>query len=158
MDISSVKSKMGIATRYFEVTVTLTKKNFMDIPNVVVEGCHPLCWSCGAVGHLSKSCPGKRPTPQPQLPKSREGTGTITKSPKGGLSEWTDVTKKGSKTAASPHSRMFHIKRRQRSWPHPQKSSNKSTSRSFQGPQQDYFYHLAINHSTVFCKLQRILF
>lgn len=92
VDISSVKSKVGIATGDFEVTVTLTKKNFMDIPNVlicgsrpiyVVEGCHPLCWSCDTVRHLSKSCLEKRPAPQPKLPTSRETTGTetITKLP-----------------------------------------------------------------------------
>lgn len=35
MDVSSVKSKAGIVTGEFAVMVPLTRKNFMDIPNVL---------------------------------------------------------------------------------------------------------------------------
>lgn len=56
----------GIATGVFVVQVTLIQKSFREIPNVlicwekmmpvVVEGRRPYCWSCSALGHISKAC------------------------------------------------------------------------------------------------------
>lgn len=55
-DVSTVKSKVGIATGNLEILITADRENFMKIPNVllcsgcpisvVVDGCQPLCWSC----------------------------------------------------------------------------------------------------------------
>lgn len=63
--ISTVKSKAEITTSDVEIMVTVNRKNFMDIPNVlicggrkiyvVVEGWRPLCWFCGTAGHLLNS-------------------------------------------------------------------------------------------------------
>ncbi|CAE1242006.1 unnamed protein product [Acanthosepion pharaonis] len=87
--VSAVKSKAGIATEDVEVIVTVTRKNFVAIPNVLtfegrpiyvtVEGRRPLCWACGVVGHLSKTCPGKRPEPQPENTTAKEKTDTSAK-------------------------------------------------------------------------------
>lgn len=53
----------------------------MEIPNilicegrpiyVVVDRHRPLCWACGAAGHLLKACPGMRPESQPQPTTSK---------------------------------------------------------------------------------------
>lgn len=66
-------SKAGIATGDVEIWVTVTRKNFMEIPNmlmcggrpiyVIVEGPRLFYWGCGAAGHLSKVFHGKRPEP-----------------------------------------------------------------------------------------------
>lgn len=52
----------------FVLQVTMTRKNFPDIPGiltcidrtifVIAEGRGDYCWSCGATGHLSKVSPG----------------------------------------------------------------------------------------------------
>lgn len=55
-DLTSVKSKTGITTGDFKIIVSLTRKNFMDIPNVLTFGGRPI---------FSKSCLGKRPASQP---------------------------------------------------------------------------------------------
>lgn len=60
----SVKSKASIATKDFEVMVTLIRKNFTDIHNVLTCGGRPIWRSSCAAGHLSKSYPEKRPAPQ----------------------------------------------------------------------------------------------
>lgn len=76
--VSSVKSKAGVATGDFEVMITLTRRIFMNIPNVmtsggrpsyfVVEGRQPLCWSCGAVKILPRKEAGTTaPTMYKQL-------------------------------------------------------------------------------------------
>lgn len=55
----------------------------MEIPNtlmcegrqiyVIVEGRRPLCWVCGAAGHLSRAWPGKTLELQPQ-PKNKNNS------------------------------------------------------------------------------------
>lgn len=75
-DVSAVKGKSLITTSDVDIMVTLFRKNFIDIPNVLtsggqniyvaVEGRRPHCWSCGATGHLAKLCPGKNPARQAQ--------------------------------------------------------------------------------------------
>lgn len=55
-DVSLVKCKTGIATTDFEIMITLTWKNFMNIPKqfcgsrpiYIAVKCHrSICWSCG---------------------------------------------------------------------------------------------------------------
>lgn len=40
--VSSVKSKAGIATGDFEIMITLTRNNFMDITNILTCGGRPI--------------------------------------------------------------------------------------------------------------------
>lgn len=76
-----------------EIWVTATNKDFREIPNtlmcgghtiyVVVEGHLPICWACGAAGHLPKACPGKRAEPQPQNTKKVHISPNVVKGPGG---------------------------------------------------------------------------
>lgn len=66
-DISAAARKTGIVTGNYILQVTMTRKNFLDISNILscwgrnmlvtVEDRRPHCWSCGAAGHLSKDLP-----------------------------------------------------------------------------------------------------
>lgn len=68
-DVSIVNSKAGIATSNVEVSLTVIRKNFMAIPNiltcrsrpiyVVVEGRRPFCWASEGAGYLLKAFPGR---------------------------------------------------------------------------------------------------
>lgn len=68
-DFSATVNKLGITSEDFVIQVTLTWKSFSEIPNilvcqekmmpVVVEGCYPSCWLCGASGHMSKCVPAR---------------------------------------------------------------------------------------------------
>lgn len=61
--VLSVKSKAGIATGDFEIMLTLTRNNFIDITNILtcsgrpiyvdVEGRRPLCCFCRAAENLA---------------------------------------------------------------------------------------------------------
>lgn len=86
VSVSPVRSKAGLATVDVEVVVTVTRKDFVAIPNVLtcdggpiyvmVDARPPLCWACGAAGHLSKTYPGKRPEPQLENATAKESTNT----------------------------------------------------------------------------------
>lgn len=75
-EVSAVLSKSGIGTGDIFLQITLNRQNFGEIPNIlmchekrmlaVVEGRRPYSWSYGASGHMSKACPSKKATPQPQ--------------------------------------------------------------------------------------------
>lgn len=69
-------SKAGIETGDMEMQVTVNRKSFGEIPNilvcrdkrvlVVVEVRRPYCWFCSALGHMAKECPGKSTQPLPR--------------------------------------------------------------------------------------------
>lgn len=72
-EMLSVFSKAGFSTGDIVLEVSLTRKTFADILNVliiwmlvVVEGRLPYCWSCGPAGHTATACLGKYVTPQPR--------------------------------------------------------------------------------------------
>lgn len=68
---------LRIATGEVLRNVTLTRKCFMDVPDIlmcrvrniliIVEGRRPHCWT---TGHLSKLCSGKSPVSPPQMSKT----------------------------------------------------------------------------------------
>lgn len=100
-DGSAVKGKSCIGTGDVDIMVTLFRKNFIDIPNVltcggrniyvVVKGRRPHCWSCGATGHLAKLCPGKNPARYAHSsPKEHPKEEALKKLPSV-PSEWTEV-------------------------------------------------------------------
>lgn len=80
--MSTVKCKVAIATGDVEVLLTMNRKNFMEMPDIltcgrryiymVVEGRSPLCWSSGTVGHLSKERPWKTTQPHRHPSKIKE--------------------------------------------------------------------------------------
>lgn len=61
-DVSASARKMGIVTGDYLLQITMSRKYFMDIPDilscrgrnilVIVEGRRPHCWFFGVVGHL----------------------------------------------------------------------------------------------------------
>lgn len=63
-DVTAAASKSGIATEDYVLQVTLTRKSFMNIPNiltcrgrnilVIVKGRGPHCWSCGTAWHVAR--------------------------------------------------------------------------------------------------------
>lgn len=64
-EVKVLISKSGIATGDMELQVTVNRKSFGEIPNILVcqekrmlvEGWRPCCWLCGASGHMAKECP-----------------------------------------------------------------------------------------------------
>lgn len=56
-EVSAVRSRAGIATSDYEVMVIMTRKDFLEVPNVLkcdtrsifvmVEDRLPYCWNCG---------------------------------------------------------------------------------------------------------------
>lgn len=113
-DVSFTKSKAGIDSGDVEIIVTVTRKHFIDIPNVLIwggrsiciliEGHLSVCWTCGAECHLSKACPEKRPESQQQSTTFRETAEAgkrlnVVKDP----GEWTEEGKKRSKAATTIH-------------------------------------------------------
>lgn len=109
--VSTVKGKSGLATSDVELMVTLTRKNFNNILNVLTcggktcsgGGCHPHCWSCGAVRNLAKLCLGKNLALQTQSSKAEQSKAEVPKKAPIGSSEWTEVVRKGSKVATLLH-------------------------------------------------------
>lgn len=81
-DVSTVKNKTGIITGDIEVMLTVDRKKFMQIPNILTSGsCHiymvierrrPLCWVCETARRLSKAYTGKRTQPHPLPTTSKE--------------------------------------------------------------------------------------
>lgn len=84
--VEDVSSIISIATGDFELHLTVTRKSFLDIPNmllyrvwqifVIVEGRRHRCWSCDAKEHLSKACPLMTSVPQSKLTASEESIGS----------------------------------------------------------------------------------
>lgn len=76
--VSVTISKAGIATRDFVLQATLTRKFRGDPQRVDVlgennaHGYRPYCWKCGALGNMSKVCPGKNAMPQPSKASAAE--------------------------------------------------------------------------------------
>lgn len=80
--MSTVKNEARITTGDVEVMLTVDRKKFMQIPNILTSGsCHiymvverrrPLCWACETAGHLSKTYPGNRTQPHPLPTTSKE--------------------------------------------------------------------------------------
>lgn len=68
-DVLAVSNKAGIATGDYVLQITMTRKNFMDIPDIlscrgrnilfISEGRRLHCFFCGVTGHLSKACTEK---------------------------------------------------------------------------------------------------
>lgn len=87
-----VKCKTGIASGEVWLHATLTRKCFMEVPNILtcrghilirVEGRRPHCWSCSTAEHVSKASSNKNPVSPPQKPatsqepvKVKESVGT----------------------------------------------------------------------------------
>lgn len=108
-DILCIKSKPASQL----VMVKLIRKNFMEIPNVlicggcsiyvVVEGRHPLCWYYSTAGQLSKSYPRKNPAPapasKPAAPEKAVGTEKSSQTPSSS-NEWPNVVRRWKKSAA----------------------------------------------------------
>lgn len=71
---------------------------------VVVKGCHPYCWVCGALGHMSKVCTGKIAVSQP----SQAAAETAEVSGKALDGDWREMTKKVRKSSSPTSSRRPH--------------------------------------------------
>lgn len=101
--MSAIISKVGIVTGNTVLQVTLTRKNFTDIPNilmcrerrmlVVVKGRRPYCWSCGVLQHMTKACPEKNVSQTPATTTTVEAEAL--KPPVGA---WKKVVTKGRKS------------------------------------------------------------
>lgn len=88
-------------------------KEFLEITNVlkcgmrsifVVVACNrPYCWTCGAVGHLSKLCPGRKPALAPatsEAPKPAATEETVVVEKLGqDPNNWREAMRKGKKPA-----------------------------------------------------------
>lgn len=112
-DISTASSKIGIAIGDYMLEITMTRENFMAIPDilscwecnilVIVKGHCPHSWSCGVVGHLSKTCPGRNPPMNPTTavpkPAALKETMEVEKSGQtaSGSSDWKEVVRRGGK-------------------------------------------------------------
>lgn len=103
-DVLAVSSNIGITTGDFVLQITMTWKDFLDIPChgqnilVIVEGLHPHCW---AMRHLSKAYTRKNPSQPATIPKEAVGAEKSDKAPSV-PSEWTAAVKSGSKSATPP--------------------------------------------------------
>lgn len=113
--VAGIVSKAGIATGDVLIEITLTRKNFNDIPNiimcrdrqmlVVVEGRKPNCWACRISGHMAKACPGKKTAPQPTAsPVATTSAMTEAEPCKTPGVGWKEVVAKGRKQKAGPSS------------------------------------------------------
>lgn len=67
--------------------------------SVVAEGRWPYCWTCGAVGHMSKARPEKNTVPQPSQVAAVETTIMSGKTPD---NVWREKAKKGQKKSPAP--------------------------------------------------------
>lgn len=81
---------------------------------VIVEGCRPLYWTCGASGYHSKACPGKNPKtkPHPKDTKKSVETKTTAQTTTKGESEaggWMEAMKKVSKVVTI-YQQQQHLK------------------------------------------------
>lgn len=113
--VSFVLNKSGFATGEFKLQVTMTWKEFLNIPDVstyrgrsiyiIAEGRLPYCCSYGATRHLGKSYSGKNQAPSPKPitpPKEAVGLEISNQVP----SEWIGAAKKGFKAAKQAESPM----------------------------------------------------
>lgn len=118
--VGGVISKAGISTGDALIEITLTRKNFNDIPNVimcrdrrilvVVEGYKPYCWACGISGHMAKACPGKKTAPQlTAAPVTTTSAATEAEPSKTPGEGWKEVVAKGFKQKASPSSTQKEV-------------------------------------------------
>lgn len=104
-NILFIKRQTNITTSDVEIIVTLTRKSFMEIPNVLIYGSHliyvvvegrHLFWFCGAARHLSESC--IKPT-SPATPEKAVGLEKSDQTPSSS-SEWTNVVRRRKKSAS----------------------------------------------------------
>lgn len=71
-DVLAASSKAGITTGDYVLQITMTRKNFMDIPDIIScrrqnillisEDRRLHCFFCDVTEHLPKACPRKEPT------------------------------------------------------------------------------------------------
>lgn len=129
-EVKALSSKAGIETGDMEIQITLNRKDFQEIPNilvcrdwrmlVVVEGRKPWCWSCGVSGHMVKESSSKKNTRAPARPESTVAkTATIAAGPaEEGTSksdgEWKEVSRgrKLSSVSSPPDKEMSQEKKK----------------------------------------------
>lgn len=128
-EVAAKVSKAGICTGDFVLQVTLTKKSFTEIPNIlrcrdkimsiVVEGRRPYCWACGDSGHMSKACPGRKTVPRPSQVAAAETTVTSGKAPD---NVWREVAKKGAEKSPAPQQEASQQQGQPKERPEPEKN------------------------------------
>lgn len=110
--VEVVSSIISIVTGDFELHLTVTRKSFLDIPNmllyrvrqifVIVERRRHRCWSWDAKEHLFKACPLKILVPQSQVTASEESIGSEKTNKVNDSQKWKELMWKGKKAASSP--------------------------------------------------------